>query len=265
MIIGYVTSLGNFAFRHVPDSDPAGLADLLDAEGIDRALVSSLETIMYRNVQKGNELLAERIGPFNDRFIGAAVVNPIYAEPVEDLRVCIEKWHMRAVRLLPNYHGYSLNDPRVGHLLAACGELQVPVSIVFRVEDERQRHWLIDPGRVDAEQAAAQIAQFPQVNFVLERARFGEVKSVLKTAPDASNLFVETSGRFLLGPPSAGLREVIDAIGPERVLFGTDMPLQYGRAAILKIESLELSRQQKENVMGANAARLLTLESLGAA
>ena len=254
MTIDYVASIGNFAFRYVTHSDPVSIIQLMDEEEIDFALVSSLESIMYRNVQKGNELLAERISKHRDRLIPAAVTNPIYPEAIEDTLYCLEDLGMKAIRLYPNYHGYDLTDSRVASVVSVAQEKAVPVSIAFRAEDERQRHWLVNPPPVSADTVLSIIKAFPEVHFVMERASHGELNRLIRSAPEIENWSAETSGRFL-----SDLRQILDAIGSDRVILGTDMPLQYSKVAILKLESLGLDRVSREKIMMRNASRLLKL------
>jgi predicted TIM-barrel fold metal-dependent hydrolase len=253
MIIDYLASVGDFAFRHVVHGAAPDLVKLMDEEGIDRAVVSSLESILYRNVHKGNELMADRIDAYGDRLIGAAVINPSYPEAVEDAECCIKRFGMKAIRLYPNYHGYTLTDPRVGSVVSVAQEHSVPVSVAFRVEDERQRHWLIDPPAVSPEDVLSLVKAFPEVTFVMERASGGELSQLIAGGPDATNWFAETSGRFSSPGP------IIKAIGPDRVLFGSDIPLQYARPSLLKLQSLELDETSTQKIMEENAANILKL------
>jgi predicted TIM-barrel fold metal-dependent hydrolase len=238
---------------NVPD-----LLKLLDEERADMAVVSSLESIMYRNVQKGNELLAERIKGHTDRLIGAAVVNPVYAEAVEDTELCITSFGMKAIRLYPNYHGYTLSDERVGAVVSVAQKHGVPVSIAFRVEDERQRHWLINTPEVCHEEALSLVKSFPEVHFVMERAKRNELYYFMSEGSDAANWYADISGRFLGGALS-GPHETIRDLGPDRALFGSDIPLQYAKPVFLKLESTELDKASMERIMGENAARLLNI------
>ncbi|MDP6778823.1 MAG: amidohydrolase family protein [Candidatus Latescibacteria bacterium] len=260
MTIDFLGSLGHFAFRHVPYSDTDGLMGLMDREEIDRLLVSGLECVMYRNAQKGNELLVDRIAGHRDRLIPAAVVNPAYAEAEEDAALCIDTMGMRAIRLYPNYHGYVLTDPCVRDVAAVAQEKGVPLCIAFRVEDERQRHWLLaDLPAVEPADVLTLFRAFPDVHFVLERGATGQIRRMVRDASEVKNWSIETSGRFLSSPPNPGLTEIIAELGTERVLFGTDMPLQYPKVATMVIESLGLDETAREHIMGGNAARILKL------
>jgi len=270
MTIDYLAAIASFAFRNVPNSDTDGVLRLMDRESIDRALVSSLEAVMYRNVQAANELLAERIRGHRERLLGAAVVNPVYPQAAADARVCLTQLDMRAIRLYPGCHGYELDavraTPAFRELMGLAAECAAPVSIAFMIEDPRQQHVIVHPVPVNAAAVAHTIRAFPEVNFVLERLAVGTFRTVLSEARDTSNWSVETSGRFLaVRPPGSedyphrGLPDLIEELGPDRVLLGTDLPLQYPRAALIKLEALDLPAEWREKIMGGNAARLLGL------
>ncbi len=260
MIIDYVSGIGSFPFRHVQNSTPKALIKLMDENNISKSLVTANEAIMYRNVQAANELLMERISAFTDRLIPAAVINPVYACANEDLDICINKFDMMAVKLMPAFHGYDMSNPAVSEVLERVEELQVPVSIVFRVEDDRQHHWLINPPPVNSEIAAGIIRNFPNINFILERATLQEFNNIYNLSGNSKNWFVEISSRSLpVKPLPENLHHVIDKIGCEKMLFATDIPLQYAQCTIMKLESLELQEGQKALVLYKNAAKLLKL------
>lgn len=269
MIFDYVASVGSFPFRRVPHSDADGLLRLMDKEGVSMALVSALEGVLYRNVQAANELLAERLKGRGDRLVGAAWVNPAYPEAARDARLCLTEMGMRALRLLPGYHVYSLAnasaDGAFREVMSVAAEHKAPVSIAFEVEDPRQRHPLVQALAPSAAEVAEVIRAFPEVSFVLERVRTADAHCVAEALPEAANWHVEMSGRFLSvdsdapGPPT-GLRPLLQLYGPDRLLFGSDMPLHYPRVALFKLDALDLGGEDLEKVSSGNALGLLGLQ-----
>lgn len=178
---------------------------------------------------------------------------------------------MKAIRLYPGYHGYDLGAmvgtpdfDAVMHVAAECG---LPVCVALLVEDPRQHHFIVQPLPVAPGALIQMIRTYPSVNFVLERVSLGVFKAVAAGADTAANWFVETSSRFLMVRPQdcpdyphCGLPDLIEVLGSDRVLFGTDLPLQYPHVAMMKIAALGLDAETTAKVMGLNAARLLGLE-----
>ncbi|NUP99720.1 MAG: amidohydrolase family protein [Armatimonadetes bacterium] len=258
MTFDYCASLGAFPFRRVPDADAEALLRLMDEEGIAQALVSSLEAVLYRNVQAANELLVERIASHADRLLGAAVINPAYPRATEDTALCLEEMGLRAVRLLPSYHAWRPTDPCVAPVLAMAAHCGVPVSVMMRVEDDRQRHPLLQVHPPTAAELATLFAAHPNVAFVLERANAAEVRALLNRAPQVTNWSVELSGKIPLAPDSTKQESLFARLGPDRWLFGTDLPLQYPRVAQLRLAALDLAPAVEAQIRWGNAQRLLT-------
>jgi len=266
MIIDYEAFIGHFAFRYVPNSDVAGLLRQMDREGIDVALVSALECVAYRNVQAGNEHLRDWLAEADGRLIGAAVVNPIYPRAAEDARLCVMEFGMKALRLFPRYHGYQLGEevqaPGFRRVMEVAAELAAPVSITDEVEDPRQHHLLFRPCDLAPEEIATAIQAYPEVNFVLERISAGPVRRVHALAGDSTNWYVDISSRGMHGASvHFGISDLLDWIGPDRILLGTGMALQYPRTPFLKLHSLDLDQKTLRKIKGANAARLLGISA----
>ncbi|KAJ3048778.1 hypothetical protein HK102_012634, partial [Quaeritorhiza haematococci] len=138
----------------------------MDAKGIDRAVVSSASAITYRNAQAGNEELAAEVRGRADRLIPFAVVNPAYAGWRDDLEAC-RAMGFRGLRLYPKWHRYALTDPACLELVDAATAMRMPISIPMRVEDVRNRSWLIDVPEVPLAEVAALVAARPDARFLL--------------------------------------------------------------------------------------------------
>jgi predicted TIM-barrel fold metal-dependent hydrolase len=198
--------------------------------------------------------------------MGAAVVNPAYPRAAEDARHCLSDFGAKALRLLPRYHGYRLGEEVQSSgfrsVMTVAADLAVPVSITYEIEDDRQHHLLFTPSELAVEEIAAAIHAFPHVNFVLERISANLVRRVHRLAAAAKNWYVDISGRGMLGATvHLGIADVLDWIGPDRVLLGTGMALQYPRAPFLKLDSLSLDHDTLRKIKGENASRLLRLSA----
>ena len=70
------------------------------------------------------------------------------------------------------------------------------------------------------------------------------------------NLYIVTDG---CGGPFDGLGELVEQAGSSRLLFGTRTPILYAEASKLVIEQSKISAEDRENILGGNAAALLSL------
>jgi uncharacterized protein len=260
MIIDVNAYLGHFAFRQLRHNTATSLLRLMDAKEIDKAVVSSASAITYRNSQAGNEEVAADVEGHRDRLIPFAVINPSYAGWRDDLKACHEAFGMRGLRLYPRWHNYSLSDRPCLDLIDAATELGWIVSIPIRVEDVRQRSWLVDVPEVPLAEIASLVASRPRVRFVLLNG-LGYANSPLgrKGGDLPANYLIELSRMDSLLANEIG--QLVANLGADRVVFGTGMPFNVPDSALLKMEVLTATEGDKGKIFGGNAARWLRAES----
>jgi predicted TIM-barrel fold metal-dependent hydrolase len=256
MIIDVNAYLGHYAFRRLRHNTADGLLKLMDARKIDRAVVSSASAITYRNAQSGNEEVDGEMKSHRDRLIPFAVINPTYAGWEDDLKACHETFGMRGLRLYPGWHNYKLSDPRCLELVRAAAARGLVVSIPMRVEDHRQRSWLVDVPDVSLDDAANLVRACPEARFLLLNG-MGYVRSPLGRAGNSlpANYRIEISRLTALLDDEIGA--LIKSLGPDRIVFGTGMPFSYPDPALLKLEVLAASPVQKERIAWRNAVEWL--------
>jgi predicted TIM-barrel fold metal-dependent hydrolase len=257
MIIDLNASLGPYPFRRLPATTAVDLIGQMDRAGIDRAVVTSLPAVFYRDVHQGNAALRVEIEPHRARLIPVATLNPKYPGWERDLAEALGPWRMKAVALWPEYHCYTLAGSEGRAALAAIAAAGVPVMLTQRLEDRRQRH-------------AWDQAEDLSVASLLEAAR---------AHPRLRFLLVNWAG--LDGPKlaAAGLRgrclidfarlqvvnrkevaKLIAALGVESVGFGSHLPFDYAGPALVKLANLEgLPAADYERIAWRNAAAMLGL------
>ena len=262
MILDVNAYLGHFAFRHLRHHTADALLSLMDPCGIDQAMVSSISAVTYRNPQPANEALADAVQPHRDRLIPLAVINPAYAGWRDDLKLCHEQFGMLGLRLYPKWHHYDLNGNAAGELIEAATQRNMLLSIPLRVEDYRQRSWLVDVPDVPHAEIAEVVRAHPEARFVLVNGA-GFSRSPLGRADGdlPANYWIEISRLSALLAHEIG--QLIHNLGPDRLLFGSGMPLKYPDPALLKIEVLDAPQQVKQQILGANAARLVKSNANG--
>lgn len=114
------------------------------------------------------------------------------------------------------------------------------------------------------------IAAFPRVNFILAHLGnpfFEEVRELMR---GYHNVHTDTSGQFVSGTDEdtpeyramlkSEMKQFLAIPNAEnRILFGTDFPIQSYVSSIALIKSLGLPRETEEKIFFRNAARLLRL------
>jgi predicted TIM-barrel fold metal-dependent hydrolase len=258
MIIDVNAYLGPFAFRRLRHNTASSLLALMDAKKIDRAVVSSAAAITYRNAQAGNEEVAEQVQGHRDRLIPFAVINPFYAGWQDDLKICHEEFGAKGLRLYPKWHNYSLSSPSCRELIQAATERGMIVSIPIRVEDNRERSWLLNIPDISLDEIVELVKAHPKARFVLLNGQ-GYPGSPLgrKNNGLPSNYAIEISRLTALLGNEIG--QLIANLGADRVMFGTGMPFNYPDPALVKLEVLDASESDREKIRSQNAATWLRL------
>lgn len=258
MIIDVNACLGHYPFRSLRFNTAEKMIGLMDRNGIDQAVVSSLHAVFYRDAHRGNEELRAETKAHGSRFIPVATVNPKYVGWVRDFAEAVEKWQMKVVTLAPEHHGYALNDEHGRAALARIAEYGLPVMLTQRFEDRRQRH-------------AWDRAEDLQVTALLEAARAHPTLKFLLVnwlALDGARM-VEAGlkGRCLID--FARLQMVyrkdaprlIETLGVEAIAFGSHMPFDYVGPSLVKLANIETLRPaDHESIAWRNAARFLGIE-----
>ena len=258
MIIDVNAYLGHFVFRRLRYNTAPSLLALMDSKHIDKAVVSSAGAITYRNTQAGNEELAQEIRGHRDRLIPFAVINPFYAGWQDDLRICHEEFGMTGLRLYPNWHNYQLSSPYCKELVDAATERGMVISIPIRVEDNRQRSWLLNVPDLPLEEIVEFVKTHPKAHFILLNG-IGYTRCPLgrKNNGLPSNYAIGLSR--LSATLTNELGQLVTNLGAERVMFGTGMPFNYPDPALVKLEVLDASEVDKEKIRSQNAIAWLSL------
>lgn len=256
MLIDMNAYLGHWPFRRLRQNTAPELVALMEEKGVDLACVSSASAIFYKNSQAGNEELAEQIEPHRDRLIPFAVINPTYADWEHDLTVCAEQFGAKGLRLYPNYHNYRLGDTHCRALVTAATELGLILSMPIRQVDQRQRHWLIEIPDLDLNEIASLVEAHPQASFALLEGA-GYTGSRLGKADGGlpGNYVIEISR--LSAVMAAELHVLMDNLGADRLVFGTGMPFKYPDPALVKLEVVDATEEDRDLIRSGNARRLL--------
>ncbi len=258
MIIDANAWLGHWPFRQLRYNDVDGLLHLMDANGIDKAVVSSIHGIFYKNCQRANEELAAEVAGCNDRLIPFATLNPLYPGWQSNLQMCRNDFGMWGLRIFPAYHQYNLTDGPSLELINAATELGWPVTVTQRVVDVRQRHPMDTERLISNAEFEAVAAACPNTSFIFLNA-LGLESSPMFAGNKQGERQIVTDISRMTAVMGNNMGTMIGNFGPGSLVFGTGMPFNYPRPALLKLGILHADNDSREAIQHANLERLLGL------
>jgi uncharacterized protein len=253
LLVDTNVSIGQWPFRQEPLSDTPALVRKLREWNVTSAWAGSLDALLHKDLSSVNARLADecrRHGPGLLVPIGA--VNPLLPGWEEDFRRCVDVHQMPGIRLHPNYHGYTLQDPLFERVLQLATQRKILVQISVIMEDERTIHPLVNVPATDTAPLLTLLPKYPQVRLQLLNAfRTLRGEPVLTLAAAGARFEVA----MLEGV--AGIANLLEKLPLDRLCFGSHAPLFYFESAHLKLQESLLGDVQRKAVCAGNAQRLL--------
>ena len=268
----------------------------MDAMGIDIQVISPSPTQYYywtdgelglQLAQMQNNRVAEIVQAHPTRFAGMGTV-PLQDvdRAMQELQRITRELGLRAVEVSSNVNGVDYDDPRFAPFFAKAEELGV---LIFM-----HPIGFTDGGRLSAYYLTNTIGQPLESTVAVSRMIFG---GVLERHPRLKFCVAHGGGylpyyagrmdhaytvrpecqRAISRPPSSYLRQLyydsvvytgttlaalVATVGSDRVLLGTDYPFDMGEGDPVGLiaRTRGMTRAAKEQVWGANAARLLGIQ-----
>lgn len=254
-LIDVNVTLGPWPTRRSAGDDAASLAALLVKHGVEEAWVGSVDGLFFPELAEVNARLAAACAAVSGvRLVPFGELNPSSPTWEADLRRAAEEHRMRGVRLHPNYHGYTLDNPALARALRAATERGLVVSLAAAMEDERMMHPRLIAPTLDLSPLAEVVRQTPGLKLVLLNALKTLRGDALHRLLAAGEVYVDIAMLEGIG----GVEKLLADAPAERVLFGSHAPAFYFEAATLKLEESPLSATARRAIVYDNARRLLS-------
>jgi len=250
MVIDVNCSAGAWPFRPLPNSDLSSLSAHLGREGIDRALVSSIEAALLEDPYDANARLFDEARGI-ETLVPVPVVNPRMRRWRDELEERRANDGLKAVKVHLNYHDVSVGDSEFEDVAVFAAESSCALLLPLRIEDERYHHVKMQVPGVPISDVASFAATHEECTIVCLNAYRNEIFSV--TFP--SNLYTDIA--YAERYPT--LEDLVAHTGADRLLFGSNTPFFVTRAARLKIEQSQAADEVKTAVAGGNASALFEL------
>lgn len=222
----------------------AQLAELLaneDAAGVEFAVVMPQPTR-----KPDNRALFETAGQ-ERRAILCCQVNPNDGPSAfDEIRQSATEWGMRVLKIMPSIYGIRLTGEMAFELMSLARWLGLVVNIHSGSE-------ISHPLGV-----GALARRFEDVPILMDHMGYREwVSDAIEVARDNPNVFLGTT--IAAFEPSQVARAV-EALGAERVVYGSNWPVCYSDLAVEALRRYGFSAAELDLILGNNLARILGLD-----
>ena len=244
------------AHNHVWSVDPGRMEQLLaaaDALGIEKLCVSvpiKDRIVPAETFRKANDEVI-KVVQMNSRFMGFCFVDAAAgSEAVAEIDRCIITNRMRGIKL---YHQRKAQDPIQAPVMQRAAELGVPVLLHagrFLDPEAMTR----EPNSSDAGDFLKALERYPDTIFMQGHIGGGgdwqwNLRKLEKI--QSYNYYIDLSGSVI---DHNIIRDTVDAVGAERVLFATD---GWFEEAIGKLQAARLSKKEEKMICSGNFEKLM--------
>ena len=264
--------------RMVEESRAAGITHRALSAGVEGVYGANAD-VPSSEVRRVNEYTAESVAKAPELFYGLATIDAYAGDSAaKEAEYAVHELGLHGLFLDAQRHGVYPGAPQARPTRAAAAELGVPVFIhpVWAENDEPFRTAGGTAGGSFGRGVTQGLAalsllhsgvfeEFPDLDILITAYGTGAIifavdaiAAYTKAHGVTPRLHVDT---LTFHPPT--IRYVIDALGPDRVVLGSDWPIRldaYAPTINAAFDAAGLSAEERQFVSSANARRLLRVE-----
>ena len=188
---------------------------------VERAIIFTLRYGDSAGIEGDDEITAQAVAKYPDKFVGFAYVDPRRPDAMEMLRHAIEDLHLKGVKFGPIYNGVALSDPRLEPVYEYCQRNNLPLTMHMGTTFARNAP--VDLGRAIHVEPIAM--KYPDLTMILAHMGhpwYSDCIAVIRKQP---NVYAEVSA--LCYRPWQYYNILIEAQEykvADKIFFGTDFP-----------------------------------------
>jgi predicted TIM-barrel fold metal-dependent hydrolase len=223
------------------DMDGDGLLRIADRMGIDKLCCTDLTALFY-DMHEGNRLLFEEMKKHPDRILGYASLHSTRfgQEGLDEILRCHSEYGMKGLKIYSTPE-MSIAEPAMLPIMELCAQLGMPILHTTPAECDYL------------------MSNVPEAKLIMAHAggqpyAHGDWNRAIMIAQKHPNLYLDTACSTV---DSSFVTTCIRELGPERVIFGTDIPLLDPWPQFAKVNEVAVDDDARRLLMGGNILRLM--------
>ncbi len=251
----------DLGFREIYGDPGAVIADApvllaaLQKDEVEAALVLGFAFAKEREITEQNEYLCAVAAETPGTIVPCATVNPALPDWEREARIALDKGARGFGELRPGTQGWDPLGSEGGRLASLAGE--AGVALIWHSSEPVGHSYPGKEGGLSARELIEVSSASPDVKMV--GAHLGGGASFYLSMPEVRaatpNLLFDTSAASLLYD-SGAIASLVDVVGSDRVLFGSDFPLRWPGSELKKVIS-GFDAATSKAIAGENARKHL--------
>ncbi len=231
----------------------------MDKAGIDISVIVNIGWTTHELCVETNDYILESVARYPDRLIGFCTVQPNSSQAaIAEIERCARAGIRGVGEMRPDMQLFDLGDEEI--MAPFIETLKKHNLILLTHTSEPVGHDYPGKGAITPDVLYPFITSFPDLTIVCAHwggglpfyALMPEVKQAM------SNVFFDTAASPFLYDPQV-YNQVIQLVGADKVLFGSDYPLLAQSRLLNEVRSLDLPEETRDLILSGNARRLLGL------
>jgi len=236
------------------------LIDSMDKAGVDISVIVNIGWITHELCVETNDYILESIARYPNRLIGFCAVQPqSYEAALAEIERCARAGVRGVGEMRPDMQLFDFSDEEV--IVPFVEVLRKHNLIMLTHASEPVGHDYPGKGSITPDMLYPLITKFPDLPIVC--AHWGGGLPFYALMPEVKqamgNVFFDTAASPLLYSPEV-YNQVVQLVGADKILFGSDYPLLKQSRLLDEVRSLDLPEETKNLILSGNAQRLLGIQ-----
>jgi len=229
----------------------------MDEDGIDISVIVNTGWTTHELCVETNDYILESVARYPNRLIGFCTVQPnSYEAAMAEIERCAKGGIRGVGEMRPDVQLFDLGDEEV--MAPFIEVLRKHKLTLLTHASEPVGHNYPGKGSITPDILYPLITRYPDLTIVCAHwggglpfyALMPEVKKAM------NNVFFDTAASPFLYSPQV-YNHVIQLVGGDKILFGSDYPLLAQSRVVKEIKSLDLPQETENLILSGNAQRLL--------
>lgn len=246
-VIDFHTHMGLEYCLYYPDHDADSMVKTMDEQNVEFIVCVPCEDLFDGDSKKYQ--ITDAMRRYPDRIKGYYCVNPLLGVDREEIKKAFhDNPGFVGLKFLPDYHRTALTD----EIYAPAMELANEYHMLCL-----SHTWGISMNGEScnsADKVIGVLEKYPNITFIMGHSIQGQVDDAIEIAKRFPNAYLDLCDTCRL---NGVVEKMCREVGAERVVFGTDAPMQTHLFQMGCVLGAKISVEEKKLILRDNALRIL--------